>query len=95
MGEVAGVATGAGTAGQLLLQALAPAPQPAQHARPLAIQAASNVGRAGRQAGVPGSVRLAPLLLHLALGQVVLQRVHRQLRHGLLQRLAVVPAHRG
>lgn len=53
MGEVAGVATGAGTAGQLLMQALAPAPQPAQHARPLAIQAASNVGRAGRQAGVP------------------------------------------
>lgn len=38
------------------------------------------------------SVRLAPLLLHLALAEVVLQRVHRQLRHGLLQRLAVVAA---
>lgn len=47
-----------------------------------------------RALGVWSSVRLAPLLLHLALAQVVLQRVHRQLRHGRRQRLAVVPVGR-
>lgn len=40
------------------------------------------------------SVRLAPLLLHLPLAQVVLQRVGHQLAHRLRQRLAVVPAGR-